>query len=122
MDDADPRDQIARLEDQIEQLTENITRYGKFILASRIAIGAGGLYLAAATLGVVMFDPLGFICAITAAIGGIVVLGSNTSSSRQAAAAIETAEALRAELIGTIDLQLVESKKLNGKNPGHAQP
>ena len=122
MDDADPRDQIARLEDQIEQLADNITRYRKFILVSRGAIAAGGLYLVAATLGAVGFDPLWFICSITAVIGGIVVLGSNTSSLRQAAAAIEAAEALRAELIGTIDLQLVPVKKLNGMSPGHAEP
>jgi hypothetical protein len=39
-------------------------------------------------------------------IGGIVVFGSNTSTSKQAAA-LKAAEAHRAELIGMIDLRPV---------------
>jgi len=45
--------------------------------------------------------------AISAVIGGTVVFGSNTSTSKQAAVAIKTAEALRAELIGKMNLRLV---------------
>ena len=47
------------------------------------------------------------IGAISAVIGGTVVFGSNTSTSKQAAADIKAAEALRAELIGKINLRLV---------------
>jgi hypothetical protein len=47
------------------------------------------------------------IGAISAVIGGTVVLGSNTSTSKQATAAIKAAEACRAELIGKIDLRLI---------------
>jgi len=39
------------------------------------------------------------IGAIAVVIGGIVVFGSNTSTSKQATVAIKTAEMLRAELI-----------------------
>lgn len=46
-----------------------------------------------------------------AVIGGAVIFGSNTSTSKQAAAAIKAAEALRAELIGMIDLRSVEEAK-----------
>ncbi len=42
-----------------------------------------------------------------AVIGGTVVFGSNTSTSKQAAADIKAAEVLRAELIGKINLRLI---------------
>ena len=50
---------------------------------------------------------MAMVGAISAVIGGIVVFGSNTSTSKQAAAAIRAAEAVRAELIGKINPRLV---------------
>jgi hypothetical protein len=47
------------------------------------------------------------IVAIAAMLGGVVLLGSNRTTSDQAAAALEAAELRRAELIGTIDLRIV---------------
>jgi hypothetical protein len=47
------------------------------------------------TLGAIRFDPMAMIGAISAVIGGTVVFGSNTSTLKQAAVAIKTAEALR---------------------------
>jgi hypothetical protein len=47
------------------------------------------------------------IGAIAVVIGGTVVFGSNASTSKQTAVAIKTAEALRAELIGKINLRVV---------------
>jgi hypothetical protein len=107
MADGDLRDQILRLEAHIEALTEVIERCRKFILASKIAMTAGGIWLLAFTLGAIGFDPMAMIGAIAVVIGGIVVFGSNMSTSRQAAVAIKAAEASRAELIGRIDLRTV---------------
>ena len=45
-------------------------------------------------------------------LGGIVSLGSNVSTLRQTEAAISTAEARRARLIGNIDLRLVHDAPL----------
>jgi hypothetical protein len=53
------------------------------------------------------FDSMAMVGAIAAVIGGTVVFGSNTSTSKQAAADIKAAEALRAELIDKINLRLV---------------
>jgi hypothetical protein len=107
MADGDLYDEILRLEAQIEQLTEAIERCRKAILVSKAAIAAGGIWLLAFTFGVIGFDPMAMIAAISAVIGGTVVLGSNTSTSKQAAVDIKAAEAIRAELIGKINLRVV---------------
>jgi hypothetical protein len=97
-----------RLEAQIEKLTEAIERCRKAILVSKVAIAAGGIWLLAFTFGAIEFDPMAMIAAISAVIGGTVVFGSNTSTSKQALVEITAAEALRAELIGKINLRVVE--------------
>jgi hypothetical protein len=107
MADGDLRDEILRLEAEIEDLAEVIEKCRKVILVSKIAIAAGGLWLLAFTFGAIRFDPMAMIGAISAAIGGTVVFGSNTSTSKQAAVAIQAAEALRAKLIGKINLRVV---------------
>jgi len=103
----DLHEDISRLELRIEQLANTIERCRKIILASKIAIAIGGMLMVALVLGVVRFNPVAMIAAMTLAIGGIVVFGSNTSTSKQAAADLSAAEALRSELIGRIDLRVV---------------
>ena len=107
MADDDLHDQILGLEAQIEELTEVIESCRKLILISKIAIAAGGIWLLALTFGAIRFDSMAMVGAIAALIGGTVVFGSNTSTSKQAAADAKAAEALRAELIGKINLRLV---------------
>jgi len=72
-----------------------------------MALLAGAMWLLASTVGAISFDPVALIGAIAAVIGGIVVFGSNTSTSKQAALGIKAAEARRAELIGKIKLRPV---------------
>src|SRR5258705_6878012 len=107
MDDGDLHDEILRLEAHIEELTEVIESCRKDTLVSKVAIAGGGIWLLAFTLGAIGFDRMATIGAISAVIGGTVVFGSNTSTSKQAAVEIKAAEALRAELIGKIDLRVV---------------
>jgi hypothetical protein len=107
MSDGDPRAQILRLEAEIEDFTEVIERCRKIILISKIAVATGGIWLLALTIGIIRLDPVALIGAIAVVIGGTVVFGSNVSTSKQTAAAIKTAEALRAELIGKINLRVV---------------
>jgi len=107
MDTADPRDEIARLEARIEDLAKTMESCRKLILAAKTAIAVGGLLGLALLLGAVRFSPVAMIGAMTAAIGGTVVLGSNTSTLKQSTAEMKAAEAQRAELIGQIDLRLV---------------
>ena len=107
MDDGNLRDQILRLEAHIDELAEVIENCRKVILVSKGTIAAGVIWLLALTFGAMRFDPMALVGAISAVIGGTVVFGSNTSTSKQAAAAIRAAEAVRAELIGKINPRLV---------------
>src|SRR5262249_47446031 len=102
--DEDAREEISRLEAQIEQLAAAIESCRKVDLASKVAVGLGGALLLAITVGVIRFDPTAFIAAVAALLGGTVLYGSNSSTSREKAAALQAAEAKRAELIGQIDL------------------
>jgi hypothetical protein len=108
--DDDLHDEITRLEDRIEALAEAIARCRKFDLAAKLAIAAGGALLVAMMFGIVWFDPLTLLGAIAAMIGGTVVFGSNAATSQQFAADMHNAEALRAELIGRLELRLVEGR------------
>jgi hypothetical protein len=77
-------------------------------MISKAFTAVGAILILAMTIGIVRFDPMIMIGAFTAVIGGIVLLGSNWSTSQQAMATVKAAEAQRAELIGKIDLRVVE--------------
>jgi hypothetical protein len=72
MSDGDPRTQILRLEDEIEELTEVLERCRKIILISKIAVAAGGIWLLTLSSGIIRFDPVAMIGAIAVVIGGTV--------------------------------------------------
>jgi hypothetical protein len=108
------RDQIAHLEVDIEQLAETLERCRKAILFSKVTVGAGGICILAYFLGI-RLDPTIVIGALAAIIGGAVGFGSNSSTSKQAMAAMKDAEALRAKLIGMIDLRAVGAR--NDRQP-----
>ncbi len=101
MTDGALRDQITRLESDIEQLAEGIDRCRKAMLLSKVAIAAGAILVPAYFLG--RFDPTIMIGAIAAVVGGIVVFGSNSSTLKQTMAAMKDAESQRAKLIDRID-------------------
>ena len=107
LEDADPREEILCLEDEIETLADTIERCRKIDLMAKLAIAGGAIVLLGLALGVLRVDELILICAITAAIGGIVGYGSNLSTSRQAAADLKAAEARRAKLIDGSNLRVV---------------
>jgi len=107
MGEDDPRREIEQLEARIEQLAETIERCRKLMLIARAAIGAGGVLLVAALLGVIGSDPAVMIAATAAVLGGIVLSGSNRSTAEEANANLAAAEAERRSLIGRIELRLV---------------
>jgi hypothetical protein len=103
----DPREEIVRLEAQIEELAAKIESCRKFILAARIATWGGGIVLAAMLVGAIRADPATMAGAAAAVLGGIVVWGSNNSTAKEARKEMAAAEAKRAALIETIDLRAI---------------
>lgn len=105
MDQAELRNQIARLEQRLEELSAALEKSRKAILASKLCIAGGGLLMLALTLGVIGAQPLAIVVSIAATLGGIVGFGANVSTARQDKAALEAAAATRAELINRLDLR-----------------
>jgi len=108
----DLREQISRIETDIEEHARTLDGCRKAMLLSKMAIAAGGIWLSAYLLGAIWFSAVAMICAMAAMVGGVVVFGSNLTTSKQTTAAIKAAERYRAELIDTINLRTVgESKR-----------
>jgi hypothetical protein len=110
MNDSDHRDEIVRLEAQIDGLASRIESCCKFILVGRIAVAGGGAVLIAMLIGAIQFDPAVIGVAVTAVLGGIVAAGSNRSTAKEAMHELTLAEAKRTALIGQIDLRLIPSR------------
>jgi hypothetical protein len=107
LQDPDRKDDIARIEEQIERLAEIAERCRKFMFGAKVAIGLGGLALAAILVGLVRAEGGPLVGALAAIIGGIVMLGSNATTRRQTLDAIKVQEAHRAALIDRLDLHVV---------------
>jgi hypothetical protein len=118
--DNELREQILQVEADLEELTDAVDRCRKIILISKAGITVGGSLILATILGSIGLDPTVLIGSIAAVIGGTVVFGSNTSTLKQSTAAIEAAEAHRAELISRIDLRVVGggSSRTAANEPG----
>jgi hypothetical protein len=103
----DPREEIAELEVRIEELAEQLGRCRKFAFAAKIAIIFGALLTAATVLGFITFTPMAMLGGVAALLGGIVLYGSNRSTSDELSKSLREAEARRAALIGRLDIRLV---------------
>ena len=88
-------DDIALIEAHIEALAVSIERCRKLSLAAKIAIGAGGAWIV-------------IIAAMAAVIGGVVLLGSNSTTWTQTEARLRASEAMRAEMIERLQMRVVD--------------
>jgi len=100
----DLHDEVARLEERIEELASKIESCRKLILASQIAVAGGTLVLAAMLFGAIRFDPAIMAAAVAASLGGIAVWGSNSSTAKEAAKELASADSDRSALIEKMDL------------------
>lgn len=110
MDDGGIRDQIAQLEARIEALNEAIERCRKISMGSKLAIAGGAIWFGLMLVLIVPFNPTGFVAALSAVLGGVVLLGSNATTWEQTDADLHAAEKMRADLIGSIELRLVSER------------
>ena len=105
MDQPELRDEIARLEQRLDELSRSLEKSRKAIIASKLSIAGGGLLMLSLVSGLVSAEPLAIVVAIAAILGGIVGFGSNVSTARQESLALQAAAAARAELIGRLELR-----------------
>jgi uncharacterized membrane protein YqjE len=110
MTDEVSRDDIARIETRIEELVEAIERCRKFSLAAKLIIVAGVLWIALSMLVLVSYTPETTIAALAAMIIGVVLLGSNATTWTQTETALRAGEAMRADLIGRLELRVVDER------------
>ena len=111
-DEDDPLNEIFRIEGQLEELAEVSERRRKVILVSKAAIAGGVVLPLFAMLGLFGSNQVAAIGSIAVVLGGIVSLGSNVSTLQQTTAHMRAAEALRSDLISTIDLRVVGGRRL----------
>jgi hypothetical protein len=112
MDEADPIDEISRIEAELEELAEVSERCRRIILVSKAAIAGGVALPLFMMLGLLGSNQVAGIGSIALVLGGIVSLGSNVSTLRQTMTAMSAAEAFRSDLISRIDLRVVGDKTM----------
>lgn len=108
--EGDDRSDIERLEARIDELEATIESCRKFVLAGRIAVAAGAVVLIAILIGGIRFEPAVMGIAAAAVLGGIVVVGSNRSTAKEASGELTALEATRVRLIGQLDLRIVSDR------------
>ena len=104
---------VAHIEERIEELSASIERCRKISFAAKLAIAAGGLWLAVTVLQLAAFNAALTFAALAAVIGGLVLLGSNKTTWDQLEAALRQATASRDALIGALPLHAVRSVTLH---------
>lgn len=98
---------IVRIEERIDELREAIARCRKLSVAAKLMIGAGAAWIALTLLLLIPYLPSMLFGSLAAVIGGIVLLGSNSTTWSETKAALAASEAMRAEWIGRQDMRLV---------------
>jgi hypothetical protein len=109
-DETEPHSEIARLEELIEELSMRLETCRKYAGAALAAMGLGAVMLGAGLFGVIALDPVTFLAAAAALMGGIVLAGSNRSTRHEVEAQLAAAEARRGALIGAIQLHVVTER------------
>ena len=109
MEDQVSSQDIALIEARIEELAEAIERCRKFSLAGKVALVAGAVWIALTLLTLVPYVPFMVIGALAFVIGGIVLVGSNTTTWAQTEASLRASEAMRAEMISRVEMRVVNA-------------
>lgn len=100
-------DRIAQIENEIFDLADRAENCRKVMIAARIGMIGGGVALAAFIFGILRFDGLVFVVAVTAILVGIVTYGSNKSTREQLLAQITQLKATRTAMIDSVRMETV---------------
>ena len=101
---------IATLEARIERLADAIERSRKISLGARALTAAGGTATLFAVFATMPIDAPLLLGGIAAAIGGMVLMGSNRATCEQQEAEIARLEDERRALIDNLALRRVEER------------
>ena len=100
-------ERIERIEEEIIDLSDRAENCRKVMLAARIGMIGGAAALAAFIFGILRFDGLVFVVAVTAILVGIVTYGSNKSTREQLLARIAELKGVRAAMIDSLRMDTV---------------
>lgn len=98
---------IARIEARIEALQDAIVRCRKLAQAAKILIIAGAAWLVLTIVGLVPFMPTLLFASLAALIGGVVLLGSNSTTWKETEDELAASETLRLDLIEQLELRVI---------------
>ena len=120
-------ERIERIEEEIIDLTDRAENCRKVMLAARIGMIGGAAALAAFVFGILRFDGLVFVVAVTAILVGIVTYGSNKSTREQLLAKIVELKGVRAAMIDSLRMDTVtpvppRPRLPNGHDPSGGRP
>ena len=101
--DPTPAEQIERLEAQIDELREAIRRSRRLVVAGRACASAGAALLICLVLGLVTVTPVQMIVGIAVGLGGLVLMGSSVSSTRQLELSLKQTEDERNAAIDALE-------------------
>lgn len=105
---SDMHQQIADLEDEIENLSEAAERCRKTLLVAKATAAVGGIVVLIVLMGLLRLHSMALIFGIAAALGGVALYGSNRSTLDELTDRIREREARRAGLIDALELHTVE--------------
>jgi hypothetical protein len=116
-------ERIERIEGEIIDLTDRAENCRKVMFAARIGMIGGAAALATFIFGILRFDGLVFVVAVTAILVGIVTYGSNKSTREQLLAKIAELKAVRAAMIDSLRMDTVTPVPPRPRLPnGHDHP
>jgi len=105
-----PHEEIARLEQRLEELAEDIERCRKLSILAKVMVAGGVAWLIAGIAGLVGSGAIALMVSIASTLSGLILGGSNRSTMEHLQADIGRTEERRNNLIGVIDLRTVRAR------------
>jgi hypothetical protein len=105
-----PHEEIARLEQRLEELAEDIERCRKLSILAKVMVAGGVAWLIAGIAGLVGSGAIALMVSIASTLSGLILGGSNRSTMEHLQADIGRTEERRNNLIGVIDLRTVRTR------------